>query len=196
MTIDIATSSVLTVIETTGFFAPIVFIFFHMIRQFLFIPVVVVCIAGGVLFGAEFGTVYSVIGLTGASMVFYLFSKVFPTVLQRFEKMKDKWLGHYTCLSTGQIIILRMIPFVNFSLISLCILEKTKTFRRYTKVSLFTHIPSSLCFTFLGASIQTLSPIYLILLVLVLFLLVYFLREKQALIQWHEFFAREKKHDY
>lgn len=196
MTVDIATSSVLTVIETTGFFAPIVFIFFHMIRQFLLIPVVVVCIAGGVLFGAELGTIYSVVGLTGASMIFYFISKLFPVLLQRFEKMKVKWLGQYTQLSNGQIVILRMIPFVNFSLISLCILEKAKTFRKFMKLSFLTHIPSSFCFTFLGASLQTLAPIYLLLLVMVLLCLVYFLREKQVLIQWHDFFSREKKHDY
>jgi uncharacterized membrane protein YdjX (TVP38/TMEM64 family) len=196
MTIEIATSSVLTAIETTGFFAPFVFILFHIIRQFLLIPVAVVCVAGGVLFGAEFGTIYSVIGLTGASMIFYLFSKVFPSLIQRFVKMKEKWLGTYTNLSIGQIVILRMIPFVNFSLISLCILGKAKSFRNYTKLSFLTHIPSSLCFTFLGASIQTLATSYLVVLVLVLLFLVYFLREKQALIQWHDFFTREKKHDF
>lgn len=194
--IEIATSSVLTAIETTGFFAPFVFILFHIIRQFLLIPVAVVCVAGGVLFGAELGTIYSVIGLTGASVIFYLFSKVFPKIMNRFVKMKVKWLGTYTNLSIGQIVILRMIPFVNFSLISLCILEKAKTFRGYTKISLLTHIPSTLCFTFLGSMIQTLAPIYLIVVVLFLLYLVYFFREKQALIQWHDFFAREKKHDY
>jgi uncharacterized membrane protein YdjX (TVP38/TMEM64 family) len=121
---------------------------------------------------------------------------VFPTLIQRFVKMKEKWLGSYTNLSIGQIVILRMIPFVNFSLISLCILEKAKSFRNYTKLSFLTHIPSSLCFTFLGASIQTLATSYLVVLVLVLLFLVYFLREKQALIQWHDFFTREKKHDF
>jgi uncharacterized membrane protein YdjX (TVP38/TMEM64 family) len=197
MTIEIATSSVLTAIQTTGFFAPLVFILFHIIRQFLLIPVVVVCVTGGVLFGAELGSMYSVIGLTGASLTFYLFSRVFPTIIQRFVKMKAKWLGTYTNLSIGQIIILRMIPFINFSLISLCVLEKAKTFGRYAKLSFLTHIPSALSFTFLGASIQTLSPFFILAILFVLFFLVYFLREKQVLIKWNEFFVPscEKEHD-
>lgn len=197
MTIELATSSVLTAIQTTGFFAPFVFILFHIIRQFLFIPTAVICVAGGVLFGAELGSMYSVIGLTGASITFFLFSKVFPTLIQRFVKMKVKWLGTYTNLSVSQIIILRMIPFINFSLISLCILEKAKTFGRYAKLSFLTHIPSATCFTFLGASIQALSPVYIIAILFVLVFLVYFFREKQVMIKWNDFFvtSQEKSQD-
>ncbi|PMC37087.1 alkaline phosphatase [Bacillus sp. UMB0899] len=192
MTIQLATSTVLSVIQTTGFFAPIAFILFHMIRQFLFIPVAVVCVAGGILFGAQLGSVYSVIGLTGSSIIFYFVTKLFPKLLNRFMRMKEKWLGTYTNFSVIQIIILRMIPFVNFSLISLCILDKTKTFTRYAKLSFLTHIPSTILFTFLGASIQALPPVILVGIVIVLFILIYYFREKQVFIKWNDFFIREK----
>lgn len=192
MMIQLATSTVLTAIQTTGFFAPLVFILFHIIRQFLLIPVAVVCVAGGILFGTLLGSVYSVIGLTCASITFYFFSKLFPALIKRFVQMKDRWLGNYTNLSVIQIIILRMIPFVNFSLISLCILERAKTFRRYTKLSFLTHIPSTLCFTLLGASIQKLSPIVILGILILLITLIYFFREKQAFIKWNEFFVKEK----
>jgi uncharacterized membrane protein YdjX (TVP38/TMEM64 family) len=192
MTIQLATSTVLTAIQTTGFFAPFVFILFHIIRQFLLIPVAVVCIAGGILFGTLLGSLYSVIGLTCASITFYFFSKLFPIFINRFVKMKDKWLGTYTKLSVIQIMILRMIPFVNFSLISLCVLDRAKTFSKYTKLSFITHVPSTLCFTLLGASIQTLSPILLVGIFMILLVLMYFFREKQAFIKWHDFFVREK----
>lgn len=192
ITIELSTSSVLAVIQTTGYFAPLAFILFHIVRQFLFIPVAVVCVAGGMLFGVELGSIYSTIGLTGASITFYLISKVFPTLIQRFTKMRMKWIGTYTNLSIYQIVLLRMIPLINFSLISLCILEKAKTFRRYAKLSLLTHIPAAFCFTFLGSKIQTLSPILLIAIFVLLLVLVYVLREKQALIKWNDFFVREK----
>lgn len=192
ITIELSTSSVLAVIQTTGYFAPLAFILFHIFRQFLFIPVAVVCVAGGMLFGVELGSIFSIIGLTGASITFYFISKVFPTLIQRFTKMKMKWLGTYTNLSIYQIVLLRMIPLINFSLISLCILEKAKTFRRYVKLSLLTHIPAAFCFTFLGATIQTLSPILVVAIFVLLLVLVYVFREKQALIKWHDFFVREK----
>lgn len=192
MKIELATSTVLTAIQTTGLFAPLFFILFHILRQFLFIPVAVVCVAGGILFGTELGSLYSVIGLTCASITFYLFSRIFPNLIHRFVKMKEKWIGAYTYFSTGQIMILRLIPLVNFSLISLCILEKTKGFMRYVRLSFITHIPSSLCFTFLGASIQNLSPILIASILLTLLFLIYFLREKQVFIKWEDFFLKEK----
>ncbi|MDE5052299.1 hypothetical protein NDK25_07960 [Niallia taxi] len=49
-------------VEIGGVLAPIAMILFHTLRQVLFIPPVLVCIAGGVLFGVTFGTIYSVIG--------------------------------------------------------------------------------------------------------------------------------------
>lgn len=196
-TIEIVAASVLTAIKTTGFFAPFAFILFHVLRQFLFIPVAVVCVAGGALFGVGLGSLYSVIGLTSASLTFYFMTKMFPALLQRFVKMKVRWLGAYAQLSVRQMIILRMIPFVNFSLISLLILEKAKTFRHYAKLSFLTHIPSALFFTFLGSFIQALSPVMMIALIAVLFFLVYMCREKQVMIKWCDFFvpAHEKSHD-
>ncbi len=191
-TIDLATPSVVNAIETTGFFAPIVFILFHLIRQFLLIPVAVVCVVGGILFGGVFGTIYSIVGLTGSSILFYFLPKLFPSFYQKLVKMKEKYIGMYTTFSIGQIIVLRLIPFMNFSLICLCILEKTKSFRRYVKISFLTHIPSCICFTFLGVSLQSLSPVILGGIVIILFVLVYLLREKKAFIKWEEFFVKEK----
>jgi len=190
-TIELATSTVLTAIQTTGFFAPLFFVCFHIIRQFLFIPVAVVCVAGGLLFGTFFGSILSIIGLTCASLTFYLFSKVFPSLIERFVGMKVRWLGAYTSLSTIQIILLRMIPFVNFSLISLCIFEKTKTLGRYTKLSFITHIPSATFFTFLGAAIHNLSPVLIAAFMIGLLLLTYLFREKQVFIKWSDFFVKD-----
>ncbi|MDQ0230993.1 putative membrane protein YdjX (TVP38/TMEM64 family) [Metabacillus malikii] len=191
-TIELATSSVVSAIQTTGFFAPIVFILFHLIRQFLFIPVAVVCIVGGVLFGGELGSIYSLIGLTGSSILFYSMTKLLPSFYERLVNMKEKYIGAYTNISFGQIIILRLIPFMNFSLICFCILEKAKSFKRYVKLSLVTHIPSCICFTFLGAFLQKLSPLFLGSLMIILFILVYVLREKQAFIKWDDFFVKQK----
>lgn len=60
----------LVIAQTSGFLAPIAFILLHFLRQFLFIPVVVICIAGGVLFGTVAGTFYSVLGLLLSSLLF------------------------------------------------------------------------------------------------------------------------------
>ncbi|USK32848.1 VTT domain-containing protein [Bacillus sp. F19] len=189
-TIDLATSAVVSTVQSTGFLAPLFFIFMHILRQFLFIPVVVICIIGGILFGTQFGTFYSIIGLTVASISFYTLSKQFPSFLERFSGLKKKWLGNYTRLSVGQIIVLRMIPFVNFSILSLCILDRSTSFKDYAKLSFWTHIPAAFCFTSFGAYFGKFSLVTTIVLIGTLILFVYLLREKRVIIKWHDFFAK------
>jgi uncharacterized membrane protein YdjX (TVP38/TMEM64 family) len=188
--IDLATAAVVSTVQSTGFLAPLFFIFMHILRQFLFIPVIVICIIGGVLFGTHFGTFYSIIGLTVASLSFYIISKQFPSFLQRFSGLKKKWLGKYTKLSVGQITVLRMIPFVNFSVLSLCILDRSASFKEYAKLSFWTHIPAAFCFTSFGAYFGKLSLITTIVLIGILIIFVYLLRERRVIIKWNDFFIK------
>lgn len=189
-TIDLATSAVVNTVQSAGFLAPVFFIGMHILRQFLFIPVVAICIVGGILFGTEFGTFYSIIGLTVASITFYTLSKQFPSFLDRFSGLKKKWLGNYTRLSVGQITVLRMIPFVNFSLLSLCILDRSGSFKEYAKLSFWTHIPAAFCFTSFGTYFGRLSLIATVLILCTLIVFVYLLRERRSIINWNEFFLK------
>ena len=66
-------SLLLIMVEAGGIFAPVAFILFHLLRSFLFIPVSIVVIAGGVLFGTVWGTIYSVIGLMGVSILLCIY---------------------------------------------------------------------------------------------------------------------------
>lgn len=78
-------SLLLVLMEAGGVFAPLAFILFHLLRSFLFIPVPVVLISGGVLFGTLWGTLYSVVGLMGVS----LFSM---SLLTACRKPRSVWL--------------------------------------------------------------------------------------------------------
>src|SRR5690625_5676926 len=51
----------MTYIELGGLFAPVLFISFHLLRPLFFLPVVFICISGGVLFGTVAGAIYSLI---------------------------------------------------------------------------------------------------------------------------------------
>ncbi|WP_308302399.1 hypothetical protein [Bacillus sp. V5-8f] len=82
-------SFLLGVIGAGSVFAPFIFILFHLLRQFLFIPVAVVCVAGGILFGPTAGTVYSIMGLTLASFIFFFMINRFPKMLERLLNLKN-----------------------------------------------------------------------------------------------------------
>ncbi|MCF6138177.1 TVP38/TMEM64 family protein [Pseudalkalibacillus berkeleyi] len=176
----------------SGALAPILFIFLHILRQFLFIPVGFICILGGVVFGAVFGTIYSLIGITLVSLYFYFLVKSIPKSYSRFMSLKERWFGKRSALSVGQITILRLVPFLHFHLISLCLIEITRNFKEYTKVSLFTNVPLALVYTSLGNWLNQLTVNWMISILFILAVLFYTLRKKEWVYKWQDFFAEAR----
>lgn len=181
-------SYLMTVVETGGIFAPLLFISFHLLRPLFFLPVVFICISGGILFGAVAGTVYSLIGITLSSMGFYGFIRWMPKTFKRLIHLKGKLIRNHSELTTSQIAILRLIPFIHFHLLSLCLIEVSQGFKEYTKSSLLTNIPLAFVYTSIGKWMSNLSPLYIIVLLLSILPLIYVLRRKEVVIKWNEFF--------
>jgi uncharacterized membrane protein YdjX (TVP38/TMEM64 family) len=171
--------------------APILFLIFHLIRQFLFIPVGVVCIMGGILFGAVTGTIYSLIGLTLSSLLFYSAFRKWPKLAERLLRMKNKLFGNRQ-LNTKQITVMRLIPFVHYHLLSLCLAEKKNNLKSYTSASIVTNTPLAFIYTDFGNYIHAFNMLVILLLLIPLTLLINFMREKQTIITWEKFF----QHDY
>lgn len=186
-------SLLLVLIEAGGVFAPLAFILFHLLRSFLFIPVSVVVIAGGILFGTVWGTIYSVIGLMGVSLFFFVFIERMPKTHERLIKLKNRWFGEYRNLTEGQIALLRLIPFVHYHLLSFCLMQRKPRFKEYMRASLLTNIPIALFFTTFGEYISQFTPSIIILLLIALTCLIYLLREKQNIIKWRVFFKLHHK---
>ncbi|WP_349408099.1 TVP38/TMEM64 family protein [Pseudalkalibacillus sp. SCS-8] len=176
----------------SGALAPILFIFLHILRQFLFIPVGFICILGGVAFGVIFGTIYSLIGITLVSLYFYALVKSLPKSYSRFMKLKEKWFGKRSTLSFGQITILRLVPFLHFHLISLCLIEITRNFKEYTKASVFTNVPLAIVYTSLGSWLNQLTLQWMLSLLFILAVLFYMFRRKEWVYKWQEFFAEAR----
>jgi uncharacterized membrane protein YdjX (TVP38/TMEM64 family) len=175
-------------IKAGGWLAPLAFIFFHLVRQFLFIPVPVVCIAGGVLFGTVWGTLYSLVGLIAASLLFFVLIKRMPNTRNRLSNIRKRWFGEYRKLTVGQIAVLRLIPFVHYQLLNFCLFERTKNMQSYLKGSLLTIIPLAFFYTVFGEFIATFTPTMIVIILFALSVLVYLLREKMTVIKWREFF--------
>jgi uncharacterized membrane protein YdjX (TVP38/TMEM64 family) len=184
-------SLLLIMVEAGGIMAPLAFVVFHLLRSFLFIPVSVVIVAGGVLFGTLWGTIYSVIGLMGVSVFFYVFIDKMPKTQERIIKIKNRWFGEYRNLTVGQIAILRLIPFVHYHLLSFCLKQRKPKFKEYMRASFVTNIPIALFFTIFGEYISTFTPSVIGMILIGLTCLVYLLREKQNVIKWRDFFKRK-----
>lgn len=187
-TMDERLAVFLIFVETGGVFAPIALILLHFLRQFLFLPVALICIAGGVIFGTVAGTIYSIIGLSFSSLLFYFLIGKMPNTHKKLSAIKKKWFGEYRNLTTGQVAILRLIPFIHYHLLSFCLLEKQKTLKGYIVASLIANIPLALFYTIFGEFISRFTPTMMIVILFSLAILVYVLREKVTVIKWREFF--------
>ncbi|KAB7668030.1 TVP38/TMEM64 family protein [Bacillus sp. B1-b2] len=179
-------------LEVGGILAPIIFILFHTLRQFLFIPPILVCIAGGVLFGVTWGTVYSIIGLTINCLFFYGVIHRLPKTHLRLSNLKKRWFGEYRNLTLGQITILRLIPIFHYHLLNFCILEKKKSLKSYMKGAFLSNIPLAFFYTIFGQFISQFTFTMIIIILFALGILVYLLREKMTIIKWNEFFKEAR----
>ncbi|WP_217586927.1 TVP38/TMEM64 family protein [Lentibacillus saliphilus] len=185
---EVAGSYLMAFVETGGLFAPILFIGFHLLRPLFFLPVVIICISGGVLFGAVAGTVYSIIGITLSSVFFYGVIRWMPQTLNKLLNVKKKLLGEHSRFTMPQITLLRLVPFIHFHLLSLCLIEITGGFKDYAKSSLLSNIPLALIYTSIGQSLSQLSPVHIMALLVAILCLLYVLRRKEIIIKWHDFF--------
>lgn len=183
--------SIPRIIEEAGWLAPVVFILLHLLRPLLFLPVIVVCIAGGYFFGFVHGTIYSIIGLTLMSGMFFKLIETFPKFQTKITRLKQKVFKDRT-MTIGQVMILRMMPFVHFHLLSLYLMEMTTSFKHYMKYSIGGVILPSMLFTAFGQAI-TEMPWYVSLLFFgALALLFSYLGKKGTVVyKWERFFHRK-----
>lgn len=169
--------------------APLLFVVLHGVRSILFIPVIVICIAGGMIFGVIPGIILSIIGLLLSSIIFYALAKKLPFVTKRLIKMKAKIKTNDKHLSTGQITLLRMIPFIHYHLLSFLIYESSEDFRSYLIASFYTVIPMAVIYTTIGQSVVNFSPIASVAMLASLITLLYLSREKTDRVSVREFLS-------
>lgn len=175
-------------IELGGYFAPILFISFHLLRPLFFLPVVFICISGGILFGAVAGTVYSIIGITLSSVVFYGLISWAPKSFKKLISVKKKLIGKHAKFTKSQIAVLRLVPFIHFHLLSLCLIEITASFKDYTKSSLLSNVPLAFVYTSIGRWLSHLTPFTIFVFLIALLPFIYILRRKEIIIKWRDFF--------
>jgi uncharacterized membrane protein YdjX (TVP38/TMEM64 family) len=181
-------------IESHWWLASMGFILFHILRQILFLPVVIICIAGGALFGGIIGSVYSIAGLTLSSLFFYFLYHQFPRIFAKVLRMKEKLFGNRANFTVGQVTVMRLIPFIHYHLLSLCLIEATKGFAQYAKASLLSNIPLAIIYTVFGQFITGFSPTAMLTVMVGLLLLMLIMRQKVVVMKWEQFFHKEKQY--
>lgn len=178
-----------TIRNTHWLLAPLIYLIIHVIRPIFFIPVVIIFIAGGLIFGIIPGIILSIIGVSLSSAGFYLLTKLMPSITNRLVRMKGRLFGRDVQMTLAQIAVVRLLPFVHYHLLSFLIYESTKNFKAYMYASFVSAIPMAVVYTIIGQSITEFSPMGFIVLTLLLLPLFYFFRDREQS-NWLRHFMR------
>lgn len=165
-----------TFINNMGWFAPPIFVLLHILRPLFFLPVIVVCIAGGVLFGFWQGALFNFFGLGSMNLVFYFIIRKMPKFEAKMNQLKNKMLPDRT-LTVGQVMILRIMPFIHFHLLSFYLMKMTKNLKEYMYYALLGVLLPSIIYTAFG-DVITEFPWYMTLLMFVVLVFLYTLLNK------------------
>ena len=144
-----------TWIESLGPWAPVVYIMIYALRPLVFFPASVLTLTGGVLFGAWFGTLYTLIGATLSAVVGYvmaerlskLWSSSAPS--DRLQKAKRQMEEN------GFVYVLwfRLVPFLNFDVVSYVAGLARVKWIPYILATVIGMFPGTVAYNFLGGSL-------------------------------------------
>jgi len=188
---EVLKQETLSVIQLSGFWGPMLFIFLHIIRPILFLPVIFVCLLGTIVFGSIASPIYSLIGMTLSCLIFYSMGKTFPKTFQKVAKLKDNVFGNRLQFTAFQIACLRLIPFIHFHLLTYCLYEMTVNFKEYVRMSIFTNIPFVLLYSVVGEWFLQFTYIQMAVFLIFCISLFYMFRKKEWHMSWSDFFKAE-----
>lgn len=97
-----------------------------------------------------------------------------PKSIEKLIILKQRLLGKNREMTTAQVTLLRLVPFIHFHLLSLCLIETNKTFKGYAKSSFISNIPLAIVYTSIGGWISKLSPVYIAIFIIALLPSLYF----------------------
>ncbi|MDM5199611.1 TVP38/TMEM64 family protein [Fictibacillus enclensis] len=138
-----------------GVWAPIVFIVLYGLRPFVLFPSSVFAITSGLAFGLYYGCMYTYIGSLSGGLMTYLAVRWIGK-----RAMKKEWKGKYQKVQEGikekgfiYVLILRLLPILNYDLVSYLTAAANVRFRDYAAATAIGIIPGTLAYTYIGSSV-------------------------------------------
>lgn len=140
-----------------GFWAPIVYIAAFALLPAFFFPVAVLALAGGLLFGLWWGSIYTFLGaMVNCTVMFFLARTVgYQKVRVMVEtKLSEKWQKRLAAAGGREgfwlLVILRLIPAVPYNMINYAFGLTPMSYTAYLLASAIGIIPGTLVFINIG----------------------------------------------
>lgn len=167
-------------LQQTGGWAPVLYIGLFILLPTFFFPVAVLALAGGLLFGLWWGSVYTFIGaVLNCALMFLLARYVGRSQVQRLveQKLSPQWQRRLQMANGKEgfllLIILRLIPAVPYNLINYTFGLTGISFSSYLLASAIGIIPGTFAFINIGdKTLEAGSPSFWIAIGLLVLLLV------------------------
>ena len=167
-------------LQQTGGWAPVLYIGLFVLLPAFFFPVAVLALAGGLLFGLWWGSVYTFIGaVLNCALMFLLARYVGRSQVQRLveQKLSPQWQRRLQMADGKEgfllLIILRLIPAVPYNLINYTFGLTSMSLGTYLEASAIGIIPGTFAFINIGdKTLEAGSPSFWIAIGLLVLLLV------------------------
>ena len=167
-------------LQQTGGWAPVLYIGLFVLLPAFFFPVAVLALAGGLLFGLWWGSVYTFIGaVLNCALMFLLARYVGRSQVQRLveQKLSPQWQRRLQMADGKEgfllLIILRLIPAVPYNLINYTFGLTGISFSSYLLASAIGIMPGTFAFINIGdKTLEAGSPSFWIAIGLLVLLLV------------------------
>jgi uncharacterized membrane protein YdjX (TVP38/TMEM64 family)/rhodanese-related sulfurtransferase len=145
-------SALQTWVESAGSAAPLVFIALYAAATVLFLPGSVITLAGGVLFGPVWGTLWSLTGATlGAALAFLIARYLGGDWIARRAGPRLSRLNDGVAAEGWRFIaFVRLVPLFPFNLLNYALGLTRIAFLPYVLASALFMLPGALAFTWLG----------------------------------------------
>ncbi len=155
--IDLRPGEIRDYIVQFGWLAPVVYIVLFTVRPLILFPTSVLSVAGGLAFGTLPGVVYTVIGATLSALVAYYVAIRFGDRFVRHFETSDYEKIQHKIEEDGffYVLILRLIPLVNFDLVSYASGLAKVRLPAYVVATMVGMIPGAFANNFLGSSIAS-----------------------------------------
>lgn len=155
-----------------GVWAPAIYILVYTIRPLLFFPASILCLAGGLAFGPVWGTIYTLFGFTGDSILVFLLARRFGNRFIRSEHPQlAMWKERLSRHGFWTVFTLRLIPVIPFDVTSLAAGLSRLPFLPYVVSTVLGTIPVTIAYSYLGSSLHAgIGKQFMIALVIVLLL--------------------------
>lgn len=154
--LDVTPIKVRVWIISFGLFAPFLYVLLYLIRPLFLFPSSILFLASGLAFGAFWGSVYTVVGATLSAVVAFVVAKRVGHVLLREELESPRVQAIQQQLEENgffYVLLLRLIPFLNFDLVSYAAGVSNIRLGHFTLATLIGVIPGICAYNILGSSL-------------------------------------------